>query len=240
MDDVEKIKEITDDLCKLVSQSVNGILEKNFSEDPRNYLNTLFLKRYYYSLKTISQIFDRYKEDKFFHFPICLILRTNLLDFLIQCRILILMGENPNNLHGLKSLLADHFSNLRKDKNKFNEIESKLKELFPEFINEKSGNLVDGELSAYKIYSFIKDDPQFKEDSLAYDIYDVFSKIEHFGAISFILQDEDNDEMLFDRIVEAIKHVRFGIENSLLNLDIRADFDMIDEKIMKLRDDRFS
>lgn len=241
MNDIDKVKDIVEDICKLVTTSANGLIEKNFEEDPKNSINTLFLKRYYYSLVTISKILDCYQEDKFFHFPICLILRSNILDFLIQCKFICIMREDASNIIEIKRLLADHFNTLKKDKEKFKQNESRLKEIFSEFADSENGELMKGELSAYKIYEYLRNDNEFSEDSMAYEIYNEFSKIEHFGAFTPMFQDESNGEKIFDRIIEAIKYVRFGIQNSLINIiEENINFSSIDLKINTLREKRFS
>jgi len=240
MNDIDKVKDILEDICKLITTSANGLIEKNFDENPKISINMLFLKRYYYSLVTISQILDRYQEDKFFHFPICMILRTNLLDFLIQCKFICLMREDASNIIEIKRLLADHFNTLQKDKEKFKQNESRLKEIFPEFVDRENGDLMNGELKAYGIYKYLKNDKEFSKDSSAYEIYDEFSKIEHFGVLTIEFQDEVNSENIFDRILEAIKYVQIGVQNSLVNLDLLPDFTPINDKIIRLREKRFS
>lgn len=237
MDDVKKIKEIIDDICRLVAESVNGIPEKSFNDDPKFFLNSFFLKRYYYNLIAVSELTKRYQEDPFFHFPICLILRTNLHDFLIQYKFIALMEYDSNNITEIKKLLGDHFRTLSSDKETFSKAEQRYKKIFSDFVDE-NGVLMKGKLSAYQIYVDLKNDKEFAEESNAYNIYNQFSKIEHFGVLTFGIQDELNYEILLDRIIEAIKYVIVGVQTSLANLNIKLDFNSLDARFIEIRNHR--
>jgi hypothetical protein len=147
------------------------------------------------------------------------------------------MRDDSNNISEIKKMLGDHFRTLSSDKETFGKTEHLYKQIFAEFVDE-NGVLMKGKLSAYHIYEELKEDKDFAEDSRAYEIYNLFSKIEHFGILTFGIQDEENNDNILDAIIEAIKYVWIGMKNSLINLNF--DFGSLDGRFIELRNHRFS
>ncbi|MBN2348031.1 MAG: hypothetical protein JXJ22_04290 [Bacteroidales bacterium] len=77
-----------------------------------------------------------------------------------------------------------------------------------------------------KIAKILASDPRYIIDSIAYDLYNVFSKFEHFGALAFDFQKDlvDFKNIEQNSLIRSISYVFYGLDNLILNLPDNTEF----------------
>jgi hypothetical protein len=188
-------------------------------------------------------LINQYITHDGFLTPLSVVLRTALLDFITQCYLLSAHPNYSNNESTIEydirvqkvwfSALLREIKSIEKQKSansiskddylKQLQILHKNAPLFFKSFDTTSGNydlVIKNEISTIKMYHSIMENKRFKQYKAAYDLYDFYSKIEHFGVFSnFIIALHKTDKYLHsNRIIHTIiiifRGIVFSIEQS--------------------------
>lgn len=219
----------------------------------------LFIKRFHYNSLAVNELISNYTKDRNFKLPLFIVLRTCISDFLYLNyvnRIIRDSGSDENIEQEIKYLLADNLehrlkelNDLKKNKEispeKFDLYLSSMKQIFPEFFDGKTGELMNTKTKGFKeINRILKQDKQYSLESKAYDQYILFSKFEHIGALTFDL-DKNYDYyveievnsivMTIVWIVKGLKSLIPGITKSDRYISRLKGLDIYLEKLIELK-----
>lgn len=203
--------------------------------NPTN-VRLLFIKRFHYNSLAILRLIDDYKNDQSFKLPLFIILRSCISDFLSLKYIDKIIKDNKESQdlieQTIKGYLVDNIKFLKREIDyllqdgelsidKADADWKNIQTLYSEFFDTDTGELISSEYKQpSQIKRFLKDDERYLLDSKAYDLYNLFSKFEHLGALSFDLQKDREEYTDFEQksIIMAISWIFFGLELLIVNL----------------------
>ncbi len=220
-------------ITSLLNAAVPVIKEvlEGFNEDKDVPLEIVvyhnILQRFYYCIKSIECLLHKFNSDTNYKFPIGLLVRNGLLDFIISGYLF----EKGYRKGSFSSEFAKINHKFVSDKNKILQTLRGNKTITPEEFQKELR-----ELKSYFPDNFLSIDkngtPQLKKDvnsiapskmaknlkdhSDVYFLYDYYSQYEHYGTFSKIILD-GHAEYDFDKLKVAFCYIFLGI---ILCLDI--------------------
>lgn len=234
---IAKYTDITSDIIK----------DLDSNEFPRIHpisVRYLFIKRFHYNSLAINELISNYTKDKNFKLPLFIVLRTCISDYLYLKYIGKIISDNANNIEAIefeiKQLLVDNLKHLHKELDylkdnkeisteKYNLSLVSIKQMYPEFYDSKSGLPIKNNAKTFtEIYKILRQDVRYSLESKAFDLYKLYSKFEHIGALTFDLGKnyDDYSETEENSIVMSITWIVDGLE--LLISEIAPNIVFID------------
>jgi len=228
-------------IAKYTDITSDIIRDLDSNEYPRIHpisLRYLFIKRFHYNSLAVKELISNYTKDRNFKLPLFIVLRTCISDFLYLKYIdrIIRDSESEETIEQeIISLLADNIKYLQSDLDnlkKNNEISTErynfsmvsIKQMYPEFYDSKSGLLIKNKTKKFAdINKILSQDIRYSLESKAYDLYKLYSKFEHIGALTFDLgknydgyseKEEDSIVMSVTWIVNGLDLLISGISES--------------------------
>lgn len=230
-------------------QVINKVLEKDrYINEPERFFYTIIQKTT--SSFEAANIFIRnYESSRDFQIPLSIILRAILSDIIIAESVIILSKNNDERIELIKKVYFDHIENVIKtissteykvrgwnNEEKEKEI-LEIKNNFSKYYDE-NGNAKLKSLNTNinplvkRIFSSSNNKHSLKLIKIAYELYSTFSKLEHFGELSFFLihrvYDDSKLRKYFNEIFNAIRVIITALNNYAKVWD---DFD-IDFELM--------
>jgi len=229
MKKIDKLVLLIDEYCHLTEPLLDKEEKIDRKENFKRFIEILFLERFYYNLLAISPLLKLYKKDQNYKFPLGLLLRTGISDFLTFHYFILKSKEYlptgnlaeveirqflVGGLHYLERDLENELSSGKITKQFYEEVRASLRKMYEEFYDSSSGELLKkNELKISAIKNELADSDQ-EWTITAYNGYSFFSKYEHISALTFDLQkihllDIDYD---INGIVMALCYIFWGIE----------------------------
>lgn len=216
------------------TEIIKPLIDKNKSIDRKKdlelFVNLAFLERFYYNSCAIKALLELFKNDHNYKFPIGLLLRTCLSDFLTYFYFLLIVKENyPNdesinneikqflvgNIHSLKKEIDWSLKNKKITKQLYDEAWQDIKRLYDDFFDPLTGKLInDKNIAIAVIKNKLKTHQDMEWAAFAYEGYALFSKYEHFGAFTYDLQKFHllNDDFDINGIIMSTNHIYWCVE----------------------------
>lgn len=201
----------------------------------------LFIKRFHYNSLAVNELISNYTKDRNFKLPLFIVLRTCISDFLYLKYIdrIIRDSESEETCEQeITSLLADNIKYLQSDlddlkknneisKEKYNLSLDAIKQMYPEFYDSKSGLLIKNKTKKFtEINKILNQDVRYELESKAYDLYKLYSKFEHIGALTFDLGKnyDDYSKTEENSIVMSVTWIVKGLDLLISGITERHDF----------------
>lgn len=237
---LEKLREV---ILKTISLTQSEIKRTEF--DYYDYISTSFLKRHIYILYGLSELLPKYQQNENLIISISPILRMGIADFITQCY-LISATEVKENAEFNKteyekrveqiffSPILKEISRIEKERKSRIISEEKYKIdisnaykvgkiAFSKFDIETSEYelKIKTDISPAKMFRIASQNKFFKKYESAYSLYDYYSKMEHYGGFSNIINSIEhvNEKVNTDRIIHSVVFIIRGIEFSIENLE---------------------
>lgn len=250
---IAKYTDITSDIIKNLDSN----------EYPRIHpisVRYLFIKRFHYNSLAINGLISNYFKDKNFKLPLFLVLRTCVSDYLYLLYIDRIVRENISEEAielEIKFLLSDNIKYLQKDLDdlkKNNEISSEkykvtmlsIKQMYPEFFDSKSVEPIKSNSKNFSaIAKELKQDDRYSLKSKAYDLYKLYSKFEHIGALTFDLEKNYDGyaEVEVNSIVMSVCWIVDGLDLLISGMTENQDYlrrfkklEIVLEKLLSIKD----
>lgn len=236
-----------DKLSESILDTISAVKDEVKSEkfNYYNYINISFLKRYVYILYGIHELLPKYKENKNLIITLSPLLRMGLCDFISQCYILSAIEPNSdfNNFkveyekrveQVLFSPFAKEINSIEKQKQigsiTIDEYKEKIRNVYSfakiafSFFNEDSLEYelkIKNDISPAKMLRIFCENKKFKQYYASYQLYDYYSKMEHFGGLSNMINgiEYKNDKVNTDRLIHTTIIISKGIEFCVQNIE---------------------
>lgn len=252
-----------DNLVTLIdnyTELVKPLIDKNKSIDRKKdlelFVKVAFLERFYYNSCSIKALLELFKNDHNYKFPLGLLLRTGLSDFLTYFYFLSIVKENyPNvesinkeikqflvgNIHFAKREIDRNLSNKKITRQQRDEDWQNIKRLYDDFFDPLTGKLIDAKnIGIADIRTKLEKHQDTEWVASAYNSYAVFSKYEHFGAFTHDLQKFHllNDDFDINGIIMSTIHIYWGVEAIVKSIneyqDLKVTFDKLSQDCLKI------
>lgn len=239
--------ETTTDIGKTITKSKHN---KDLSY-PHEFSLTLFLERFSDNSRSLSILIKSLNIYPNIETSIGLILRSSLLDFLTINYLIIIFetkGEDAY-LEELNKLMFDNIARTVKtlktywdygyiNKTEYEELILSLKLKYSHYITIlkiKDIESISGRkklLTPIQLFTKIQLNSKYKKNSYAFELYDWYSKYDHFGILSYAFpRSSDTSNLL--RIMQSISYLLEGIALVLILLNEQEYSD----KLYKLMND---
>lgn len=225
MDEIVKMQKFLEKHIELLKP----ILEKEkYPElDFMEKIHYLFFHRFYYNIQALTKIFELYREDGYMIFPIGLLVRTSLLDYMVYLFFIEKLNDvtiSDKELE-IKKYLVDAIHRYHLDideklkRREINELQYRqasadVRRLYPEYF-KNSEPIKGSQTSPRKIIDYLKTrNAKLYEESLkAYNAYTMLSKYEHVGAFTYDIYRSHLRDAKFDigGIVNCLLQLHFAI-----------------------------
>lgn len=195
----KSLKDAFEEGSNILQNCLEKIPNPDRKVDLENYVKSLFILRFRYNLKAISELQDKFQKDIYFKIPTFLILRTCLSDLLTYFYFLYIVKHNyPNtnkieskikgylvdHLHRVKEDINSNYNEGKMDKSEYDHYCETIKSFFPDFLDSK-GELIKKDFPSFKIIAkTLKKDSALSWITVAYDYYLYLSKFEHIGVLT--------------------------------------------------------
>lgn len=237
---LKSIIEINDKAFKIALKAYRRFPNGDYDLNTFCWLN--FLERSTFNLEAVNVLIGQYQTKPSMEHSIGLLVRSSLLDFIINVYLAsYYIDKNDSHLftERLNGVLCDHlhntFSNLEMVKNEgvltqeqFNNSIDRLKMEFSYLFKESpidyanpGRNLVIGrdKIDSVKgMYKRINAQIDTKKFGRAYDLYQYYSKYEHFGIMTHYFQKRGEDTN-FKNMLWALHTMLVGMEHNLVFLN---------------------
>ncbi|MCX6251780.1 MAG: hypothetical protein NTX61_13640 [Bacteroidetes bacterium] len=210
---IDRLSHFIKKYTELISLIIDRFSEIDRTKDLLGFCNFIFLNRFYYNSLGIRSLLPSLKKDLYYKIPIGIILRTCISDALTYFYFFYLAKTNsdPNKfLEELKGFLAEnlhylkkHLENEKKEgklsDEQYRYLKSSFIQGYKEYFLPNSTELIPKKHLDFKtITNLLKSNPEFAWTAPAYEYYNYLSKYEHFGALTFDIQEFHKNKPLYD------------------------------------------
>lgn len=242
------------------TELIKPLIDKNNNLDRKKdfelFINIAFLERFYYNLVAVNTLLELFKIDHNFKLPLGLLLRTGISDFLTFFYFKLIIKENYPNVesinNGIKKFLAVNIKYLMKEIEFYLSKEwitspqrddelQRIKRLYDDFFDSSTGELIKPEdKKISEITKLLEEQHDFKLMASAYEIYKIYSKYEHVGALTYDLQKIHLKNIDFDiaGIIASVVYIFLGVESIVESMseyeDLKVYFEELNKDLSKL------
>lgn len=256
MEKIVNLIKLVEKYTQLVKTLIDTHKDVDREKDLKLYVRIIFLERFYYNSLAIKNILELYKNDKNFKFPLGLLLRTGLSDFLTFFYFVLIVKENFPNVQfielEIKKFLSGNIQFLQKEielnlsqakitKKQHDEVMHNIQKIYSDFFDPITGELIVGkQINFSDIKKKLEKNHDLKWAALAYKAYDVFSKYEHVGALTNDLQKNHlkNNDFDMNGIIISTIFIYKGVEAIVKSMpeyiDLRKTFDELNNDLLVL------
>lgn len=242
--------------CQIIKPLLDKYENSISFQGLRLFINISFLKRFYYNFLTIKNLLGLYKDDHNYKFPLGILLRTGLSDFLTYFYFILLEKQSNINseqfrkeclkflsgqLYYAKKEIELNLSQGKINSTHYHLLLENLYNIFPDFIDSTTGELIENKyMTISQIRKELEKDDELKYAAEAYKAYDIFSKYEHVGALTFGLDDSQITKIDFDisGIISSTIFMAWGIETIIMTFpeynNLKASLNLIIKDLRKL------
>jgi hypothetical protein len=256
MDKIDNLIILIDKYTGLIKQLIDKNKSLDRKKDLELFVKIIFLERFYYNSGAIKALLELFKNDHNYKFPLGLLLRTGLSDFLTYSYFLLIVKENypdidlinneikqflAGNIHSLKREIDWNLSNKKITNQQRDEAWQNIKRLYDDYFDPLSGKLInDKNIRISDIKKKLEKHQDLEWAAFAYERYAVFSKYEHVGALTYDLQKVHLQNVNFDinGIIMSTIHIYWGVEAIVKSMneyqDLKVIFDELNKDWLKL------
>lgn len=213
IENIDRLRKFVLKYTELIAQVIDKFEKFDRKKDLLGYCNYIFLLRFYYNSNAIRLLLPKLKKDHYFKIPIGIITRTCISDVLTFYYFYYIAKKNENESEFnklLKTFLAEslhyfkrHLENeINEDRISQKEYEFLIEEFtthYKDFHDPSLKQLIpENHISFNKIRNLLKSSKEFNWVSPAYDYYDYLSKYDHFGAVTFDIQELHKSKPMYD------------------------------------------
>ncbi len=210
---IDKLSLFIKKYSELISLEISSLSKINRKTDLLGFCNYIFLKRFYYNSLGIRSLLPLLKKDLYYKIPIGIIIRTCISDVLTYYYFVYLAREKADenefnnelkayladNLHFLERHLDDEKAKRKISKEQYSQLRSAFLELYQDFLQPDSDKLLtEKHINFKKISILLKSKPELAWVADVYEFYDYLSKYEHFGVLTFDVQEVHTEKPLYD------------------------------------------
>lgn len=230
MSKIDKLIEIIEKYTSIIKPLINESKAIDRHDNFEIFIKTIFLERFYYNSKAIVILLGYYKDDFNYKLPMGVILRTSMSDFMTYFYFVLIVQEQYPNVDSinteLKKFLAGNIHFLQKElkwnlKEKkislkqYDETWENVKKLYFDFFEPNTDKIIDNkDIPISSIRNKLRSNDKIKWTSHAYNAYEIFSKYEHIGALTYDLQKSHLKSIDFDTnsIIMSTAYIYWGVE----------------------------
>ena len=256
MDKIDNLIILIDKYTELIKPLIDKNKRINRKKDLELFVKVAFLERFYYNSCAIKALLELFKNDHNYKFPLGLLLRTGLSDFLTYFYFLLIVKENyPNvdsinneikqflvgNIHSFKREIDWSLSNKKITNQQRDEAWQNIKRLYDDFFDPLTGKLIDDKnIGIAAIKKKLEKHQDMEWAAFAYEGYAIFSKYEHVGALTYDLQKFHLLNVDFDinGIIMSTIHIYWGVEAIVKTMNeyqnLKVTFDKLSKDCLKI------
>jgi hypothetical protein len=227
---IDKLIKIIEKYTSLIKPLINKSEVIDRHGNLELFIKAIFLERFYYISKAIELLLGLYKVDLNYKLPLGVILRTGLSDFMTFFYIILIIEEQYPDVDSIdmeiKKFLAGNIQYLKNEiewnlqekeisPKQYEEAWGNIRKLYFDFFEQDTGKIIEHKnISISKIKKKLGSNVKFKWASDAYNAYEIFSKYEHIGALTYDLQKVHLKSVDFDTngIIGSTTYIYWGVE----------------------------
>ncbi len=198
---------------ELIAIVISSFPRVDRKTDLLGFCNYVFLQRFYFNSIGIRALLPLLKKDLYYKIPIGIILRTCISDVLIYYYFVYMARTNPDegefntefkgyladNLHYLEKHLNEEKSLGKINTEQYSNLRKTFLDTYKDFLQPNSETLLPKKhIDFKKITNYLKSKPELAWTANAYEFYDYLSKYEHFGVLTFDVQEVHIKRPLYD------------------------------------------